>query len=130
VLTDIRAPMFCVGTAADHVAPWRSVYKIHLLTETELTFVLTAGGHNAGIVSEPGRAGRSYQVMVRTTTDRYQDPDHWLTVAPYKDGSWWTELADWLVARSAAPVAKPSMGSDPQAAPQLRNAPGLYVLQS
>ena len=66
-LTDIRAPIFAVGTTRDHVAPWRSAYKIHLLTDTDVTFVLTTGGHNAGIVSEPGRDGRSYQVMTRSS---------------------------------------------------------------
>ena len=74
-LTDIRAPIFAVGTVRDHVAPWRSVYKIHLLTDTEVTFLLTTGGHNAGIVSEPGHRGRSYQVLTSPAQHRYLDPD-------------------------------------------------------
>ena len=64
-LTDIHAPIFTVGTLRDHVAPWRSTYKINLLTDTDVTYLLTVGGHNAGIVSEPGHDGRSFQIMTK-----------------------------------------------------------------
>ncbi|MGN2390729.1 PHA/PHB synthase family protein [Pelomicrobium sp. G1] len=129
-LTDIRAPIFAVGTVRDHVAPWRSVYKIHLLSDTEVTFLLTTGGHNAGIVSEPGRKGRSYQVLTKSKDDRYSDPDAWLTIAPRKEGSWWPEWVAWLVARSGDPVAPPPMGAPAAGYPPLWDAPGTYVLQA
>jgi polyhydroxyalkanoate synthase len=127
-LTDIRAPIFAVGTEWDHVAPWRSVHKIHLLADTDVTFVLTTGGHNAGIVSEPGHAGRSYRVMTRQSNDRYADPDAWAMEAERKDGSWWPEWADWLAQRSGRPSPPPPMGSAADGYPPLYAAPGTYVV--
>src|SRR5690606_40451296 len=52
-LGSLNLPIFMVGTTTDHVAPWRSVHKLHYLCPAEITFVLTSGGHNAGIVNPP-----------------------------------------------------------------------------
>src|SRR5262245_2827819 len=129
-LTDIRAPMFVVGTIRDHVSPWRSVYKIHLLAaDTEITFLLTSGGHNAGIVSEPGRKNRSYQVMTKSPTDQYADPDAWAAATPRQEGSWWPEWVSWLEKRSSEPVPPPHMGAPAAGYTVLADAPGTYVLR-
>ncbi|HEX9702986.1 MAG TPA: alpha/beta fold hydrolase [Rhodospirillales bacterium] len=129
-LSDIRAPIFAVGTEKDHVAPWRSVYKIHLPADTEVTFLLTAGGHNAGVVSEPGHPGRHYRVAAHDRQDRYVDPDTWYAGTPVKDGSWWPEWQAWLAARSSPPAAPPAMGDAKAGYPPLAEAPGSYVLMS
>jgi polyhydroxyalkanoate synthase len=128
-LSDIRVPIFCVGTTRDHVAPWRSVHKIHLLADTEVTFLLATGGHNAGIVSEPGRNDRSYQVLTAAADRPYMAPDEWAAAVPHKDGSWWPEWVSWLDARSGRPVVPPAIGAPEAGLHALCKAPGLYVLQ-
>jgi polyhydroxyalkanoate synthase len=127
-LTDIRVPIFAVGTR-DHVAPWRSTYKIHLLSDAEVTYLLTSGGHDAGIVSEPGHDGRSYQVRTKKPEDHYLDPDTFAAQAPRRDGSWWPEWVAWLDARSGAPLAPPPISAAQSGYTLLADAPGSYVLQ-
>jgi len=127
-LTDITTPMFAVATLRDHVSPWRSVYRIHLLTDTELTFLLTAGGHNAGVVSEPGHRNRSYQIATRARHSKYTSPEVWQATTPRLEGSWWPEWQRWLAARSTGRVRAPAMGAPGRGYAPLADAPGQYVL--
>ena len=127
-LKDIEAPMFVVGTETDHIAPWRSVYKVQLFTDNELTFLLTNGGHNAGIVSEPDHRGRHYVMATRKRGDRYIDSDTWLTRANPGDGSWWPAWAAWLESKSDAErVPPPAIGAPSHGLMPLCPAPGVYV---
>jgi poly[(R)-3-hydroxyalkanoate] polymerase subunit PhaC len=122
-LSDIRKPMFVVGTLRDHVAPWKSVHKIHFLADADITFVLANGGHNAGIVAAPDEADHSYQVLTKKSGDPYVGPDEWAKLAPSYEGSWWGEWVRFLAAQSGSPVAPPSLDRS------LPEAPGSYVLQ-
>jgi len=47
-----------------------------------VTYLLTAGGHNTGIVSEPGHHGRAFRVATRRLADHYIDPDSYCANAP------------------------------------------------
>ena len=128
-LTDIRTPVFAVGTERDHIAPWRSTYKVNLQFDTEVTYLLTTGGHNAGIVSEPGHLGRSFRIATKRSGAHYLDPERYYAEASRKDGSWWPEWAAWLSDRSGAMTAVPAMGAPQAGYPPGGDAPGAYVLQ-
>lgn len=110
----------------DHVAPWRSVYKLHLLTDTEITFVLTSGGHNVGVVNPPLDSPYSYQLAVRNAGGAYVDPDAFLHDARSEPGSWWPAWRVWLEQHSGPMAATPPLGSANH--PPLYDAPGNYVL--
>ena len=127
VLPDIRVPTFVVSTERDHVAPWRSVFKFHLFSDAELTFVLTSGGHNAGILSEPHHQHRHFRIGTRQAGASYLDPDAWFAEHAAKHGSWWPAWSAWLAARSGAMVEPPSLGDGAAGFPAIEDAPGRYV---
>lgn len=129
-LSDIHVPIFAVGTQTDHVAPWVSVYKIHLLTDTDLTFVLTSGGHNVGIVSGPGHADRTYQISHRAPEARFVDYEAWRAATPVREGSWWPAWTAWLRQHSTEPGPPPALGAPDRGYPALADAPGRYILES
>lgn len=124
-LSDIHTPMFVVGTLRDHVAPWKSTYKIHYEVDADVTFVLASGGHNAGIVAPPGEQGHSHQVRTKAADAPYLGPDEWQSISPRIEGSWWPTWVDWLGQRSGAAGGPPRLGTD--GTNDLGPAPGEYV---
>jgi polyhydroxyalkanoate synthase len=121
--------VFAVGTEKDHIAPWRSVYKVHLYFDTDISFVLTAGGHNAGIVSEPGRARRNYRITSRNADELYIHPEVWRDLAPVSEGSWWPAWQQWLAQHSSGKNAPPKLGAPARGFAPIEDAPGRYVHQ-
>ncbi len=128
-LSDIRVPIFNVGAVQDHVVPWRSAFKLQALTEAEQTFVLTAGGHNTGIVNPPGAAPTSHRLRRWSPGDHRLTPDEWLETTPVVDGSWWLPWFDWLRAHSSGLRKPPPMGAPAAGLRPLADAPGHYVLE-
>jgi polyhydroxyalkanoate synthase len=128
-LRDIDVPIFAVSTSKDHVAPWKSVYKINFFTDTDITFVLTNGGHNSGVVNEPGHPGRSYQLMQHKQGEEYISPELWQQRAPDIEGSWWPAWQEWLAHYSGESASLPSIGNPKQGYKILCDAPGTYVFQ-
>jgi polyhydroxyalkanoate synthase subunit PhaC len=128
-LSDVRTPIFAVGTERDHIAPWTSAFKVHRLTDAEVTFALVSGGHNGGIVSEPGHSGRHFRIHTAPHEAPHLDPETWYNVATEREGSWWPAWTDWLAARSGDPVDPPGFGGGMKAFAPVIPAPGLYVLQ-
>ena len=124
---DIRTPIFALGTETDHVAPWRSVFKIHQFADAEVTFALTNGGHNRGVISPPGRPGRRYRIATTAHDAPRPDPEAWFEGTPPREGSWWGAWFAWLNAHSGAPVAPPPLGRAEAGLAPLDAAPGTYV---
>lgn len=128
-LSDIDVPIFCVATLRDHIAPWKSVYRIHLLTKTDITFVLATGGHNAGIISEPDHPKLSYQIKTTAGNAAFSAPEAWQAETPVRKGSWWTSWHKWLADHSSSDkVAPPGIGS--RMFQVLCDAPGTYVMEN
>jgi polyhydroxyalkanoate synthase len=129
-LSDIRVPMFVVGTESDHVAPWKSVYKVdNLVRSDDFSFLLTAGGHNAGIVCGPVHPKRHYRITTRRLADPHLAPDDWMQAATRHEGAWWPAWQRWLAEHSGGKTKPPAIGAARKGYKALEDAPGQYVRQ-
>jgi polyhydroxyalkanoate synthase len=129
-LKDISVPMFVVATETDHIAPWKSVYKTQLFTDCGLTFVLTSGGHNSGIVNEPAAARGHYRISYRPDGALYMGPDDWFARQTACPGSWWSAWKDWLDKKSGAAVPARAPDASKWRKGPVMAAPGSYVYQT
>jgi polyhydroxyalkanoate synthase len=123
-LRNVRNDVFSVASIDDHIAPWRSVYKMTQLFSGDVRFRLGHSGHIAGIVNPPTSGKGNYW----ENDTNPGSADEWLAGARKQAGSWWPDWLNWLTARSGERVAAPAtLGND--AHPPLVAAPGTYVLE-
>lgn len=129
-LADIKLPFFVVGTEGDHVSPWRSVYKIHQPAGGPVSFALTSGGHNVGIVNPPAGPAAysqaSYRFALCKPGRAPANPQDWLDAAERRTGSWWPCWHEWLHRHSSGKV-KPSRINGLVLDGTALAAPGSYV---
>ncbi len=127
-LKQLTVPMFVVGTETDHVAPWASVFKTRALTRSEdYTFVLTSGGHNAGIISGAVNPKRRHR-LAHWNNGAEQSPAEYLDSAQLRAGSWWPSWQSWVASHSSPSMVKArSLGHSAAGYAALEDAPGQYV---
>jgi polyhydroxyalkanoate synthase len=130
-LSAISVPLFVVGTETDHVAPWQSVYKLSGLTASpDFTFLLTSGGHNAGIISGPVHPKRRHRMRTVSAGEPHPGADEWLATTAPLPGSWWPNWAEWLTSHSSGErVTPPGIGAPRAGYAPICDAPGEYVRQ-
>ena len=119
-LADVKSDSYVVGAINDHIVPWEASYQAHRLLGGTVRYVLSSGGHIAGIVNPPGPKA-SYEVA----EDNPAGAAQWRAAADRKSGSWWEDWADWSARRAGPLGAPPPMGS--RRHPALDDAPGGYL---
>lgn len=123
-LHDIKNDVYSVASIEDHIAPWRSVYKMTQMFAGDTRFRLGHSGHIAGIVNSPASGKGNYW----TADANPPTADAWFASATKHAGSWWPEWMAWLVERSGERKPAPErLGNEKY--PALVPAPGTYVLE-
>jgi polyhydroxyalkanoate synthase len=119
----ITTPTYVVTADSDHIVPWKGAFIVRRLQSGPVRFILSGGGHIAGIINPPADKKRGYWV----NDSGEEEPDAWLEGADKKEGSWWNDWIPWLAEQSGEGNEPPPMGNDEH--PALMAAPGTYVLE-
>jgi polyhydroxyalkanoate synthase len=117
---DVTSPCYILSAQNDHIVPWKSAYKTNHLTSGETRYVMSNGGHIAGVVNPP-----SAKAWYLVGDESLNDPDEWMGGAQKFNGSWWQDWMEWTSTRSGEQVSPPTLGSKKH--PAICDGPGEYV---
>jgi polyhydroxyalkanoate synthase len=120
-LSSVQNDTYVVGAINDHIVPWHASYKTGGLMGGKVRYVLSSGGHIAGIVNPPGP-----KAWYEAADYAGAEPEAWRRAASKHKGSWWEDWTSWADGRAGALVKPPAMGSKQY--PAVSDAPGEYVL--
>ncbi len=122
-LSVIKSPTYVVSAINDHIVPWDSAYKTTGLVSGPVRFVLSSGGHIAGIVNPP--SPKAWFQVAETDTSLPATGAAWREIAQRRSGTWWEDWAQWMEQNSGDLVDPPPTGNERY--PTIGDAPGEYV---
>jgi polyhydroxyalkanoate synthase len=127
-LSAITTDAYIVAGVSDHITPWQNCYRTTRLLGGTSRFILSSSGHIAALVNPPGNPKSSYQIG---PDDRNHpaDANEWARTAKSQQGSWWTDLSDWLDSRCGPLRPAPRQLGGGGLTP-LADAPGTYVFDN
>jgi polyhydroxyalkanoate synthase subunit PhaC len=117
----IKTDAYIVGAEEDHIVPWTSSYRTTQLLGSDSRFVLSSGGHVAGIVNPPSPKARMW-----VADECPPDPQQWRAHATEVGTTWWEDWLPWIIDRSGAERPAPTSPGN-EVYPALTSAPGEYV---
>jgi len=119
-LADVKNDAYVVGAINDHIVPWHASYKTGALLGGSVRYVLSSGGHIAGIVNPP-----TPKAWFEAGDFTGADAETWRRATSKQSGSWWEDWAAWADARAGRLGLPPPTGSEHY--PVLGDAPGDYI---
>jgi polyhydroxyalkanoate synthase len=122
-LGDVDQDLYIVSAINDHIVPWTSSYATLKHVSGHARFVLSSGGHIAGIVNPP-----SPKAWYVTGEEYPEDAERWRAQGERHAGSWWEDWTTWGAKRSGPMTGPPPVGSEVH--PVLGDGPGDYVKES
>jgi polyhydroxyalkanoate synthase len=119
-LSAVKSNTYVVSAENDHIVPWVSAYKTTGLFSGATRFVLSNGGHIAGIVNPPGP-----KAWFLVGDENPASAEEWKQAAKRTPGSWWLDWITWSNEQAGPMIAPPTMGSAKYKV--LADGPGEYV---
>ena len=108
-LDDVRNDAYVVGAINGHIVPWPASYRATNLLSGDVRYVLSSGGHVAGIVNPP-RPKRWYE----TAESNPADAASWQAMATRQAGSWWEDWTRWVTGPRRPPRPAAKYGQRPE----------------
>jgi polyhydroxyalkanoate synthase subunit PhaC len=122
-LSAIKSPTYVVSAINDHIVPWQSAYKTTGLVSGPVRFVLSSGGHIAGIVNPP--SPKAWFLADDAEGAASASAEAWRERAERHSGTWWEDWTHWSQETAGEMIDPPPIGDDRY--PVLGDAPGQYV---
>lgn len=122
-LGKIDMPLYMVSAINDHIVPWQAAYAAVNAFGAPVRYVLSSGGHIAGVVNPPMPKA---WLEVAEEGPNPDDPQQWREQATRVTDTWWHDWITWSEAHGGPMIDPPPMGSKKY--PAIADAPGTYVL--